>query len=98
MAKLLWQGHGSFRLRASDGTVVYIDPYAGEGYSLPADGILSPISIDHNKNFYLEKPGCVIFQNFDARGRKIQFNYNRLGQSRELSATKTTREANASGT
>ncbi|NLZ36777.1 MAG: MBL fold metallo-hydrolase [Clostridiales bacterium] len=68
MAKLLWQGHGSFRLRASDGTVVYIDPYAGEGYSLPADGILvTHQHHDHNKISLPEKkPGCVIFQNFDA--------------------------------
>jgi len=37
MAKLLFQGHGSFRITADDGRVIYVDPYAGEGYDLPAD-------------------------------------------------------------
>ena len=27
MAKLLYQGHGSFRLVSEKGTVVYVDPY-----------------------------------------------------------------------
>ena len=40
MAKLLFQGHGSLRLRSKGGTVLYVDPYAGEGYDLPADIIL----------------------------------------------------------
>ena len=31
MAKLLYQGHGSMRLISEGGTVVYIDPFAGEG-------------------------------------------------------------------
>ena len=49
MAKLLYQGHGSFRLESAAGTVVYIDPFAGEGYDLPADGILvSHEHHDHN--------------------------------------------------
>lgn len=50
MAKLLYQGHGSFRLQCADGTVVYIDPFAGEGYDLPADGVLvSHEHFDHNQ-------------------------------------------------
>jgi len=40
MARLLYQGHGSYRIIATDGTVVYVDPYAGEGYDKPADIIL----------------------------------------------------------
>ena len=40
MPKLFYQGHGSFRLTANDGRVIYVDPYAGEGYDLPADIIL----------------------------------------------------------
>ena len=40
MAKLLYQGHGSMRLISEGGTVVYIDPFAGEGYDRPADLIL----------------------------------------------------------
>ena len=38
--KLLYQGHGSLRIITCEGKVIYIDPYAGEGYDLPADLIL----------------------------------------------------------
>ena len=31
MAKLLYQGHGSYRITSSDKFVIYIDPYAGNG-------------------------------------------------------------------
>ena len=49
MPKLLYQGHGSFRLTASDGTVIFIDPFIGTGYDLPADVILvSHQHDDHN--------------------------------------------------
>lgn len=37
---LLYQGHGSLRITTSEGKVIYIDPYAGEGYDVPADLIL----------------------------------------------------------
>lgn len=37
---LLYQGHGSLRIVTGEGKVIYIDPYAGEGYDLPADLIL----------------------------------------------------------
>ena len=37
---LLYQGHGSLRITTEDNKVIYIDPYAGEGYDLPADLIL----------------------------------------------------------
>jgi len=40
MAELLYQGHGSYRLISNDGMVIYVDPYAGEGYDLPADLIV----------------------------------------------------------
>ena len=40
MAKLLYQGHGSFRITTDEGKVIYVDPFAGEGYDLSADGIL----------------------------------------------------------
>ncbi|MBP5395997.1 MAG: hypothetical protein J6Y34_03270, partial [Bacteroidales bacterium] len=32
--KLLYQGHGSLRIVTGDGKVIYVDPYAGEGYDL----------------------------------------------------------------
>ena len=38
--KLLYQGHGSLRIVTKEEKVIYIDPYAGEGYDLPADLIL----------------------------------------------------------
>ena len=38
--KLLYQGHGSLRIVTAEGKVIYIDPYAGDGYDLPADLIL----------------------------------------------------------
>ena len=37
---LLYQGHGSIRIQTAEGNVIYIDPYAGDGYGLPADLIL----------------------------------------------------------
>ena len=40
MAILLYQGHGSFRLSTDGGKVIYIDPFASEGYGVPADLIL----------------------------------------------------------
>ena len=38
--RLLYQGHGSLRIVTREEKVIYIDPYAGEGYDLPADLIL----------------------------------------------------------
>lgn len=38
--RLLYQGHGSLRIVTNEGKVIYVDPYAGEGYDLPADLIL----------------------------------------------------------
>ena len=36
-ARLLYQGQGSIRIVTPEGKVIYIDPYAGTGYDLPAD-------------------------------------------------------------
>lgn len=41
---LLYQGHASLRIQTKEGKVIYIDPYAGEGYDVPADLIL----VTHN--------------------------------------------------
>jgi L-ascorbate metabolism protein UlaG (beta-lactamase superfamily) len=50
MPKLLYQGHGSYRLTADDGRVIYVDPFAGEGYDAPADLILvTHQHRDHNQ-------------------------------------------------
>ena len=40
MARLLYQGHGSFRIVSSIGTVIYVDPYLGDGYDKKADLVL----------------------------------------------------------
>lgn len=37
---LLYQGHASLRITTAVGKVIYIDPYAGEGYDAAADLIL----------------------------------------------------------
>lgn len=68
MAKLLYQGHGSFRLTTDGGAVVYIDPFAGEGYDVPADIILvTHQHSDHNQtDLCAKKPGCRIIDNNDA--------------------------------
>ena len=39
-AELLYQGQASMRIVTDEGKVIYIDPYVGEGYDLPADLIL----------------------------------------------------------
>ena len=68
MDKLLYQGHGSFRLTLGSGEVIYIDPYAGEGYDQPADLILvTHQHPDHNQiGLVSQKDGCIVFQNSDA--------------------------------
>ena len=50
MTKLLYQGHGSYRFTLNDGTVVYVDPFIGGGYDLPADLVVSTHEhFDHNQ-------------------------------------------------
>ena len=68
MLKLLYQGHGSFRLTTGDGTVLYLDPYAGAGYDLPADIILvSHQHADHNQiGLIKQKPDCAVITNAEA--------------------------------
>jgi L-ascorbate metabolism protein UlaG (beta-lactamase superfamily) len=49
MAKLLYQGHGSYRITTNKNLVIYVDPYAGKGYDIPADLVLvSHEHFDHN--------------------------------------------------
>ena len=68
MAGLLFQGHGSFRLTGSDGRVVYVDPYKGQGYEAPADVILvTHQHVDHNKvRRCARKPDCRVITNAEA--------------------------------
>ena len=68
MPKFLYQGHGSFRLVSRNGAVVYIDPFMGTGYDLPADVILvTHQHEDHNKlSLITRKPDCAVISNVEA--------------------------------
>ena len=68
MGKLLYQGHGSFKITTADGRVIYVDPYAGEGYDAPADVVLvSHQHDDHNKvDLVTQKAGCRLITNVEA--------------------------------
>jgi len=49
MAKLLYQGHASLRITSKEGKVLYVDPFAGEGYVPKADLVLiTHEHSDHN--------------------------------------------------
>jgi rhodanese-related sulfurtransferase len=82
MPKLFYQGHGSYRITAGDGTVIYIDPYAGDGYDVPADIILVTHQHgDHNQvQLCAQKPDCRIITNAEAFGRLLEVeNFSPLG-------------------
>ena len=68
MAKLLYQGHGSLRAVTDAGIVLYVDPFAGDGYDLPADLIL--VTHQHGDHNQLQLPAkksdCIVWQNSDA--------------------------------
>jgi L-ascorbate metabolism protein UlaG (beta-lactamase superfamily) len=68
MPKLLYQGHGSFRLTTDQGRILYVDPYAGEGYTQPADLILVTHQHgDHNQTSLCpQKPACQTLTNREA--------------------------------
>lgn len=62
-AKLLYMGHASLRITTAEGKVIYIDPYAGDGYAPTADLILVTHShFDHTQLDKIENraPDCRI--------------------------------------
>ena len=67
MAQLLYQGHGSYRIRGERGVVVYVDPYMGEGYDIKADIVLvTHEHHDHNKLSLVSlKPDGKVFRGRD---------------------------------
>lgn len=68
MPKLLYQGHGSYRLTTDDNRVIYVDPYKGKGYDVPADIILvTHQHRDHNQvKRCAQKSNCRIITNEEA--------------------------------
>ena len=66
--QLLYQGHGSYRITTADSRVIYIDPYAGEGYDKPADILLVSHQHDDHRQIQLvtQKPGCTVITNVEA--------------------------------
>lgn len=64
MAQMLYQGHGSYRFTLDDGTVVYVDPFAGDGYDVPADLIL--VTHEHPDHNQVDKmphaEGCQVIR------------------------------------
>jgi len=62
MPKMLYQGHGSYRLTADEGRVIYVDPCVGKGYDQPADIILVTHNHgDHNKvHICARKQNCHV--------------------------------------
>ena len=66
MSKLLYQGHGSFRIVTNEGVVIYVDPYIGDGYDLDADIVLvTHEHSDHNRVelINLKSDGVIIRNN-----------------------------------
>lgn len=68
MAEFFFQGHGSYRLTTDKGTVIYVDPYAGGGYKVPADIIL--VTHEHGDHNHIElvtqKEDCVLLTDKEA--------------------------------
>ena len=68
-------------MTAGDGRVIYIDPYAGKGYDLPADIILiTHDHTDHNRiKRCAKKPSCRIITNVEALAGGIHNSFNMDG-------------------
>lgn len=77
--KLLYQGHASLRLTTDEGKIIYIDPYAGDGYGLEADLVLiTHEHYDHNAiDRIIQKPSTIVIRAKDAliNGVYHQFDY-----------------------
>lgn len=65
-----WMGQASVKIKTSQGVVIYIDPYAGDDYSEPADIILVTHNHgDHNKvSLVTQAKNCSIIGGFDISG------------------------------
>ena len=68
-ATLLYQGHGSVRIVTGEGKVIYIDPFMGDGYDLPADLVLMTHGhYDHTQENMItsKNEGCTVIKWSDA--------------------------------
>lgn len=68
-ATLLYQGHGSLRIVTNEGKTIYLDPFMGGGYDLPADLILMTHGhYDHTQENLItsKNEGCKVIKWSDA--------------------------------
>lgn len=65
MPKMLFQGHSSLRFITNDDVVIFVDPYMGDGYDLPADLILVTHGhFDHSQiSLVKQKNDCLLITN-----------------------------------
>jgi L-ascorbate metabolism protein UlaG (beta-lactamase superfamily) len=75
--KLIYLGHASLRLESGDGLVIYVDPYAGKGYDLPADLILSTHGHADHCGIHLvtQKEGCIVITHREALQNEVYQNF-----------------------
>ena len=68
MATLLFLGHGSLRFVTDENRVIYVDPYMGSGYDLPADLVLvTHRHFDHNQiGLITKKSDCLVITDREA--------------------------------
>ena len=81
MAKLLYQGHASIRITSSEGKILYVDPYAGEGYEPRADLVLvTHEHYDHNAIHLVNMgPRTIVVHSKDAFADGIYRTFDYFG-------------------
>lgn len=81
MAKLLYQGHASLRFETNQGKIIYVDPYAGEGYDRQPDIVLiTHEHYDHNAIHLLElAPRTIVIRSSDALKNGIYYDFEYYG-------------------
>ncbi len=73
MPKLYYHGHASIRLRSNKGVVVYINPYAGDGYGLEADIVLITHAYGDGDPLAMLKlkPACKVITHQEAQSNGV---------------------------